>query len=468
MMKNIIIGVSILFLLAVLFFFYLPNPANLFYQKANSEFTKYSRSLSNQFDNFFEQEYVRLELLSHSQLLRVSLFQYLIDRKPRHLQRFMKEAMSGNNRYEGFYVIGATGKTIVSSGRRELKADFDLTRNFHYFFNEPDQKYYFYIVKEIQNNFRQVNGYILVVFPYDILLSLVQSYYPESTGNLFLMDNLGNIVYDQRAPGRVSKPYSRLNLSDIRDSRFFLADLDGQSRIYSISRCKRIPFYAGISETFSQYIKPYTGIIGFIMGLTAALLILFVFIFLYYDKARQTGGVKLYDAYFENLSNAILQMAKTSEIASHASQMAYESTKKEVEVIKTILNDFYGYMNAQTEKTGSRVPVPGRIVPAASPAPVPVVLPENLESIGEKKDEAAGAEPAAGSIKQALPPVPPVPQQKKDEMEIKKVILPAEGLVEKDGIIQEAALTEKDGRDMELSGRLLTDHNENTSGVKGL
>lgn len=447
MLKKIVIILCVLILFLLCFCLVVPSPVNIFYRKAGAEFTRLSRFLSSQLENFFQQEQDKLDLITRSQLLKVSLFQYSIDRRTPHLKRYIQEVAGQNSGFEGLFLLAPEGKKIASFSRREFETDFDLTSGFGYFFNRHDRKYYFYLVRRIENNFRQVLGFLVSLYSYSVIPSLLGAYQSPSSGDIMLLDKNGVLIYDSFRTGRLNRSYSHLNLALIRDTAFFTADLDGESRMFAVTRSEKIPFYTAVNQTYARYISSYITIISFIAIMALVLIALFILILVYYSRQKQTGGIRLYDAYFENLSNAIFQMAKTSEIASHSSQMAYESTRKEVEVIKTLIDDFYRFMSGPQVRPAARRGGRGKAAPPAA-----------------GKDEKS--EPAL----QVRPDAPPQPEKSGADAlpEKPRVSYPSEGLVEEDGQIREGAVTEKDLNDIAVSNQIISAPDDKPGSSSGL
>lgn len=354
-MKYVFSGVIVFIIVGLVILFYIPTQHNIFIHQAKDDFIQFSKLFSVQLNNFFQQEYSKLDMINQSGFFKIALFQYQVSKRKGLLKRHIKKILNQNSTLEGLYLYNIENSHLVSESRREIKFDININTKFKLFQNESDKKYYFYLIRDIQNNFKETIAYLIAVYDYDVITLLGSNFSSDKFGSAFIVDSQGILVYHQVRNEKVNKPWANYNLDHVKNTKFFIRNLEGDTQIYSISKCSSVPFYVGVTQKVSDYLKPFNTILIIITGFAVVLLVIAVLLIFY---SPQSKGVRLYDEYLENLTNAITQMAKTSEMASQSTQMAFENTKKEVETIKSILNNFYEFIDKwQKPQTGeSNVP----------------------------------------------------------------------------------------------------------------
>lgn len=475
-MKYVSSVILILVIVILIVLFYIPWKYNIFINQVKPEFKRFTQLFSSQIDNFFEQEYSKMKLISKSQYLRVALFQYMINKKrKRHLRRYIKEFLYQNNFYEAVFLKTTKDKRIIHASRKNFNFNkMDVNKKFHLFLNDIDKRYYFYLAVEIKNNFNNVIGSLVVIFSYDAISILGRNFAINKYGYPFIINNKGECVYYHLNNSIIDQPWLNYDFSKIKETEFFMDKINGKSYVFSISRCSVIPFFAGIMQSSSEFIKPYNTILIIIAGFAGILLIIFLLNIFYFPDTRQKG-VKLYDSYMENFSTALTQMAKTSQTASESTALAYESLKKEVDTIKTILNDFYKFMDKRDSQFQT---ASSQYKPKVSSEPInhkaeniegEVDLPhiKEAEEKGEEIKKEIKEEKITQEEKQVSIPESSLKKKKKrkklkekraKQHEIEKTdysALPSEGLIEEDGIIIRGKIDKENIKNMEISNKLI-------------
>ncbi|MBN1899311.1 MAG: cache domain-containing protein [Spirochaetes bacterium] len=436
-------------LLALVLFFYIPWEYNIFLKQAKKEMEKYSRLLSLQIDEYLQQELGKLEFFNQSQFFRISLFQYFIDRRRLPLQRYLNNIFRQNTSWEALFLFDNNNKAIVSIQRRPVHFSISASKKFFSFVNEKDQKQYFALTQPVRNNFNQAIAYFAVIFDFENIRKIASNLLSNREGSFFILDDKGLVLFHEKDSELMNRPWEELDFPRVKEKGFFIKNFDGQSYLFFLTPSPTLHFYIGIMQNKADYIQPYSTIRFLITAMVVILLVFSFFFITYISRFQTPRGVKLYDAYFENLSQAITQMAKTSEIASRSSQMAYESTKKEVETIKTILEDFYHFIDTKKDISSPRLKMQITENKEAAAEERPLDEKTDIKPIQEKKvkkNQRAGKK-----------------RTKKTAIDYRKY--PDIGLGEQQGIIVEKEIKKDDLVDIEISHNLIADADDKKEGL---
>ncbi|MBU1077430.1 MAG: cache domain-containing protein [Spirochaetes bacterium] len=470
--KYIYVFILIAVLVIFLILFFLPGKYNIFISQAKNEFTEVSRLFSGQIDNFFEQEYSKLKLICDSQYIRIPLFQYMISRRRSFtLKKYLKRILDQNDQYEAVILFTSDNIKIAHSSRRRFDfSKINNNRNFHLFQNDQDKNYYFYLVENVKNNFNNNIGVLAVIYSYEVISLLGRNYTIDKFGTSFIIDDKGTIIYHYMDPNLINKSWLNYDLSSIQDNKFFMHYINGRLNAFSISKCRAVPFYSGIMKEAAEFIRPYNSIlliISLLGGIPLIILILNLFLF----PASRPGGVKLYDSYMENLSVSLTQMAKATETASKASQLAYETLKNEVDAIKTILNDFYLFMDkrgpslSELKGESRKEIVNDKDQSTETKVEEGKTEKQGIEVKKEPSSKNKASEPVFGPGKKERP------GRKKKKQDIKKTDLsklPSRGLLEDNGIIIEGEIDKEELKKMDINSKLIILAKEDLDINKGL